>query len=407
MKKLIYILCGCFILIAVYSCKKNHQTDFRNFLGDHEIVYTGSVGKVTIQPGNLEMGLKWAASSDPSITKYVIYYNNKADSQVVNISGKTDTIRAVIKNLAEYTYSFTIYSYDKAGNKSVPTEINNAKVYGPLYIGTLQNRSYNATTPYTVSRDGFVTLNFITPDTINTGTAIYYTSRTDGNPKTAVIKGDSSSITIRDYKSGTPVTYQSSYIPDRNALDVFQVPAIANFPTIIGNAPCDKSLFRKLRLPNDMQPLQAETDLEQLWDGATSPKGYPNIFHNNGQGSLPGTITFDLGKTYTKLTQIEEIGRNCCANPNDFEVWGINDINNAELSVPPTDPNWKTAAVAKGWKLLKEVKRNDDGSAPYKVDLDAGATPVRYIRIRFISASNGDPRTANLSQITMFYDVFN
>lgn len=407
MKKLIYILCGCFMLIAVYSCKKNHQTDFRNFLGDHEIVYTGSVGKVTIQPGNLEMGLKWAASSDPSITKYVIYYNNKADSQVVNISGKTDTIRAVIKNLAEYTYSFTIYSYDKAGNKSVPTEINNAKVYGPLYIGTLQNRSYNATTPYSVSRDGFVTLNFITPDTINVGTAINYTSRADGSAKTVALKGDSSSITIRDYKSGTPVTYQSSYIPDRNALDVFLAPATATFPNIVGNAPCDKSLFRKLRLPNDMEPLQTETDLEQLWDGATSPKGYPNIFHNNGQGSLPGTITFDLGKTYQKLTQIEEIGRNCCANPNDFEVWGINDINNAELSVPPTDPNWKTAAIAKGWKLLKEVKRNDDGSAPYKVDLDSGPTPVRYIRIRFISASNGDPRTANLSQITLFYDVFN
>ncbi|AYL98515.1 DUF4998 domain-containing protein [Mucilaginibacter celer] len=153
MKKLIYILCCCFMLIAVYSCKKNHQTDFRNFLGDHEVVYTGSVGKVTIQPGNLEIGLKWAASSDPSITKYVIYYNNKADSSVVNISGKTDTIRAVIKNLAEYTYSFTIYSYDAKGNRSIPTEINNAKVYGPLYIGTLQNRSYNATRRKSFARE--------------------------------------------------------------------------------------------------------------------------------------------------------------------------------------------------------------------------------------------------------------
>jgi hypothetical protein len=352
----------------------------------------------------LEVGLKWKASSDPSVTKYVIYYNNKADSQVVNLSAKTDTIRTVIKGLSEYTYSFTIYSFDATGNKSVPTQINNVKVYGPIYKSTLINRGYNATNPYSVTSAGIVTLNFITPDTINIGTTIKYTSKA-GETKTVVLAPASSSITINDYKPTTPITYNSSYIPERNAIDVFTAPVIDTFPHVIHIEPCDKSLFKGLKLPFDFEPLQTETDLYQLWDGATSPKGYPNIFHSNGQVLLPGTLTIDLGKVYTRLTQLEEIGRNCCANPNDFEIWGIADITNAATTIPPNDPAWKAEAIQKGWKLLKEVKRTDDGSAPLKSDLDPTVRSIRYLRIRVISAANGDLKTANLSQLTPFYEV--
>lgn len=399
-----YIILSCFLLIVLYSCQRDHQTDFKAFLGDKEIRYTGAVGLVTSQPGNLEVGLKWKASSDPGITKYVVYFNNKADSQVVHIDGKKDSISTVIKGLSEYTYSFTIYSFDANGNKSIPTEINNIKIYGPIYQSTLLNRGYNAANPYSVTTAGAVTLNFITPDTINVGTTIKYTSKL-GETKTVILKPENSSITIPDYKPGTAITYNSSYIPERNAIDVFNALTYDTFPQVVHIEPCDKSLFKKLRLPYDFLPLEDRTDLEELWDGATSPKGYPDIFHSNGQVRLPGTLTFDLGKVYTRLTQVEEIGRNCCANPNDFEIWGIADITNAATSIPPNDPAWKAEAIQKGWKLLKEVKRTDDGSAPLKSDLDPNVPPVRYLRIRVISAANGDANTANISQITPFYEV--
>jgi hypothetical protein len=407
MKNLKYILLGCIGLAVLYSCKKNnHQTDFKNFLDGHEITYTGAVGKTITQPGNLEVGLKWKASTDPSITKYVIYYNNKVDSQIVNVNSKTDSIRAVIKGLSEYTYSFTIYSFDAKGNKSIPTEVNNVKVYGPVYISTLLNRGYDAANPYSVSKEGYVTLNFIKPDTINIGTSIKYTNRA-GQTKTLVLKADSSSITMPDYKSGTDVTYNSSYIPDRNALDVFAAPKTDIFPTIIGNAPCDKSLFKKIKLPNDMNPLESNTDIDRLWDGSTAPNGYPNIFHSDGAHSLPQTLTFDMGKVYSKLTQIEEIGRNCCHNPDDFEVWGIADITNAATTLASNDAGWTAEAISKGWKLLKEVKRTDDGQAPFKTNLDSNLPPVRYIRIRIKHNSDGEGNYTNLTQITMFNDVLN
>ncbi|NHA02467.1 hypothetical protein G7092_01600 [Mucilaginibacter sp. HC2] len=408
MKKIKYhILFICSLVITLYSCQKNNLgNDYKNYYTGHEIVYTGAVANAVVQPGNLEIGLKWKASTDPSITKYVIYYNNKADSQIVNISGKADTIKTVIKGLAEYTYSFTIYSYDAKGNKSIPYEVNNAKVYGPIYISTLLNRGYNATTPYSVSKNGYVTLNFIQPDTINIGTTIKYTNRA-GQSVQKVLSPDSSSITFPDYKGGTDITYNSSYIPDRNAIDVFYSPKSDVFPKIDGSVPCDKSLFKKVKLPNDMNPYNSGTDIDRLWDGSTSPNGFPNLFHSDGANPLPQTLTFDMGKIYTKLTKVEEIGRNCCHNPDDFEVWGIADITNAATTLAPNDPGWTAEAISKGWKLLKEVKRTDDGQAPFKTDLDNNPPPVRYIRIRVKHNADGEGSYTNITQITMFYDILN
>lgn len=407
MKKLIYILIGCIAAATWYGCSKNNlATDYNKFYNGHEITYTGAVGAAIVQPGNLEIGLKWKASSDPSIVKYVVYYNNGADSQVVSVTGKPDSIKTVIKGLAEYTYSFTIYSYDAKGNKSIPTEVNNAKVYGPYYIATLLNRAYDAVTPYNITNAGYLKLNFITPDTINVGTTITYTN-SSGQAAQKVLSGDSTSITLTDYKSGSPISYNSSYIPVRDALDVFFAPKVDVFPTVTGIVQCDKSLFKKIKLPNDMGILEDDTDIDKLWDGATSPQGYPNIFHSDGNASLPRTLTFDMGRVYKHLLTIEEIGRNCCHNPDDFEVWGITDLTNASTTLPSNDPGWKAESIAKGWKLLKEIKRTDDGQAPYKTNFDSGVPAARYIRIRVLHNSDGENNYTNMTQITFTANLLN
>ncbi|QEM11710.1 DUF4998 domain-containing protein [Mucilaginibacter rubeus] len=406
MKKILFVLFCCTVLATWYGCQKDHAKDYKKFLGDHEVVYTGAAQGAIVQSGNLRLGLKWKASSDPSIVKYVVYYNNNADSVVVNTDSKTDSVSTVINNLAEYTYSFTIYSFDAKGNKSIPYEVNNAKVYGPIYTATLLNRGYDATTPYTFTDDGYLKLNFITPDTINVGTTISYTDK-NGESVQKVLSGDSTSITIKDYRIGTPITYNSSYIPVRNALDVFKAQKNDVFPTINSIIQCDKSLFKESPLPNDMGLYSGDTKVSNLWNGSTTPQAYPNIFHSDDHDYLPRTITFDMGRVYKHLTSIEEIGRNCCNNPDDFEVWGITDITNAATTKASNDPGWTAEAISKGWKLLKEVKRNDDGAAPFKVDFDANVAPARYIRIRVLHNANGDNRNVNMSQITFWASMLN
>jgi hypothetical protein len=398
MKNIFKISLTLLLVVTLFCCKKS-DTEFKDFLQDRERIYPGIPVSVNYRPGNERIMLLWKPSPDPSITKYVVYWNNKADSVVIPTAAGTDTVKVMIPKLKEYVYAFTIYSYDATGNCSIPLVVNNAKVYGPLYNLGLLNRAYNATTPYVVNGDGSVQLNFNTPDTINIATSIKYTNKT-GNIVDTQLLPKNNSIILTDYKAGTAIRYRSSYIPVLGAIDTFYVASYADFPQIFTFVQADKSLFRENPLPNDVNTYSSETSVSKLWNGSVGPQGYPNIFHSDGS-YLPHVLTFDMGKVYNNLAQMEEIGRNCCNNPIKFEVWGINDITNAVTTLRADNPGWKAEAISKGWTLLKEVTRTDDGVAALKMDLLPNLPAVRYIRIRVITTATGS-NYSNFSQVTFW-----
>jgi hypothetical protein len=164
----------------------------------------------------------------------------------------------------------------------------------------------------------------------------------------------------------------------------------------------NKALFSEVHLPNDVNVYESGTSVSKLWDGSVGPQGYPNIYHSDGNSAIPHHFTFDLGQVFENLAQLEETGRDCCNNPDSFEVWGIDDLTDAETTLPGNDPGWKDEAIAKGWTLLREVTRNDDGKAPFKVDLLEGAPPVRYIRIRVLHVTTNDSYYSNMSELTFW-----
>jgi len=399
-----WIVLACFI--TVWGCSKK-PTDYRSFLNGQEITYPGKIANPKVVAGNLREMLTWTPSPDPSVAKYVVYWNNSADSTVVSASSHlpADTVKCLISNLAEYTYTFFIYSYDAAGNRSVSTEIDNARVYGPIYKGSLSNRPVNITNAAVVKADSSVTLNFLTPDTINITTTLSYTN-TGGQTIQRSLSPDSNSIVLRDYNYSSPIVYQSSYIPMKGALDTFYTLHTDTFPAFDSRVMCDKSLFAEHDLSGDMGIYESDTRVSRLWDGSVGPRNYPNIYHSDGNGNLPRTLSFDMGKVYNNLSDIEETGRICCNNPDDFEVWGIADITGAIPTLPSQDPGWAAQSVSLGWTLLKEVKRvNDDDLAAnaYKSSLISNPPPVRYIRIRVLHDRNGENSYVNMSQLTFWY----
>lgn len=395
----IYLL-ACFIVLL--ACSKK-PTDYREFLGGEELVYPGAIANAKVMPGNNRLQLIWQPSPDPSVVKYTVYWNNKADSLTVNSTthNTSDTVRCIISGLSEYVYSFVIYSYDAKGNRSVATEISNARVYGSVYTATLNNRLSNVENPYTINEDNSVTLRFAIPDTINISTALKYTSQS-GQEVQVSLSPDEDSIKLTDYKFGTPVVYKSSYIPVTGALDTFYTLQHDTFPTIFRLVQCNKSIFSELSLYGDMGIFQSDTRVSKLWDGSVGPQGYPNIFHSDGNSGMPRVLSFDMGKVYSNLGTIEETGRDCCNNPDQFEVWGIADITNAVPELDSRDGGWKAAMQAKGWTLLKEVIRADNGNAPYKTTLVSNPPPVRYIRIRVLHNANGENNYVNMSEITFW-----
>jgi len=393
----LFILAG---LICMMGCSKK-ATDYRSFLNGGEIVYPGTVSNIKVSPGNGRIQIRWQPSPDPSVKKYIVFWNNGIDSSVIPATTDKpgDTVKCIIGNLSEYTYNFLIYSYDSAGNRSIATEINNVKVYGSSYLSSLYNRPYNIIEPGVYNSPTAVTLKFGTPDTINVITEIRYTDA-NGVKQQQWLSPDSTSVSIGSYQPGSAIYYKSGYIPVRGAIDTFFVPYYDSLPHI--PALCNKSLFSALQLPNDVGTYESQTGLDKLWDGSVGPQSYPNIFHSDGSHSLPHHFTFDMGQLYNELTHVEITGRNCCNNPDHFEVWGIADITNAATTLPGNDPGWKDEAIAKGWTLLQDVTRSDDGIAPFKINLRSDIPPVRYIRIRVLHVTSGDSNYSNISELSFW-----
>lgn len=401
----------CLAMGMVFSCDRM-DTEYESFLNKGELTYPGVGTGFSYRAGNLRTSLTWNPSPDPSITHYVVYYNNKADSVTVDAAthDPKQKIEVIVPDLLEYVYSFTIYAIDAEGNRSIPQEVNNVKVYGEFYEGSLLNRPYDAGSPYELYDDGRVELNFLTADTINLTTLIKYTNTADQEVELSVDPAVSI-VELDDYKLGTPLLYRSSYIPEHMAIDEFWVTHYDTFPEIkpYTYTLVDKSLWKENKLVNDVAPYQDDTNVAKLWDGSVGPQGYPNIFHSASEDPdpehdkkgtlLPQLITFNLGNTY-RLSHIEETGRNCCHNPDHFEVWG--NIQPAANPLPGNDPGWKDENIARGWTLLAEVTRTDDGSAPYKVALNSRPPAVQYIRLRILHVANSDPKTSNMSEITFW-----
>ncbi|MCH5599132.1 DUF4998 domain-containing protein [Niabella ginsengisoli] len=397
-----YIKISVLLIIVVFSCKR-YDNDYLKYFDGKESVYPGLVKNLSYRAGNLRTVLTWNPSPDPSVIKYVVTWNNGQDSIVTqaNSHNYEDTVSVIVPNLSEYVYSFVVRSYDDKGNRSIGQEINNVRVYGNVYRNTLLNRNINTTNPYVYGDDGTLTLNFAKADSSNISTIITYTNTSDA-PEEKILLRDEEMVTISNYKAGTPINYRSSYKPEGNAIDTFKTISPDNFPTIYRYVIADKSKFSTLSLYGDGQAWDGsyQTSLSQIWDGATSPQGWQDCFHSNDAKTLPYPLSFDMGVTYNHLSHVEMIGRDCCHNPTEYEIWGSN--TQAVPNLEGNDPNWRTQMMASGWTMLQSVNRADDGKAPLKSVLIENPPAVRYIRILIKKVASGESKYSNLTQVTFW-----
>jgi len=212
------IIFGALCLTWLISCKK--WDDYKKYQTGGEIVYPGTIAHPQTYPGAGRVMLSWDPSIDPSVKKYIISWNNGADSLVVNANSHNpaDTVTVMIDHLDERTYYFSVYSIDDKGNRSVAEGIQGVKAYGPIYQDGLFNRGYAS---YVYASDT-LSLVWNAPDTINIRTEVDYVDTT-GAARTVWLFPEQDTLVIPDWKDSTILYYRSSYIPVRSAIDTFTV----------------------------------------------------------------------------------------------------------------------------------------------------------------------------------------
>lgn len=183
-------------------------------LGDR--IYVGKLNAVRAYTGYERLKLEWDHPSDPSITKVVVYWNDRSDSVVYLMDRNASMGSVVIEGLSEEQYIFNAIAFDEIGNHSLPTEIT-ARIYGEMFQQTLRNRVVESVS---VSSES-VTINWYEEfSETMLHTELRYTD-TNGNLQEITISKDSEQTVIHDIDRNIPISHRSVFIPEPLALDQF------------------------------------------------------------------------------------------------------------------------------------------------------------------------------------------
>lgn len=112
-----------------------------------EMLYTGVVDSLKASVGYEKVQFTWEINADPRISKTVIYWNQRADSVVVDVNRTTDG-RMPMSYLGEFdggNYVFEFVTKDDAGNYSMPREIV-VVALDEMYVNSLKARKIASST---------------------------------------------------------------------------------------------------------------------------------------------------------------------------------------------------------------------------------------------------------------------
>ncbi|MGV8878553.1 MAG: DUF4998 domain-containing protein [Sphingobacteriaceae bacterium] len=402
--KLIKYLGIAVLACLFFSCSKMDDT-YSEFLEKGETVYIGKADSVKTYGGNGRLRLSWLFIGDPKITKYVVYWDNRADSIVKTIQRGTgiDSINVVIEPLAEGVHNFEIFSFDDLGHTSLKVEVPGI-VYGQKFQSSIFNRILKKATLQ--SGEDYARLEWGSSDTTEVGVEVAYTLA-NGEAKTVLIPKTQTSSQLPGYKRGTAIRYRTLHIPKRKALDTFTT----GFDTLASAfflyqeselEVLDKANFRETPFPMDISSAWGWT-MPLLWDNVLAEG---SGFHTP-DAPFPHRFTFDLGVT-TELNKMKTWQRQANpyteGNPRKFEIWGSND--------PSIDGSYT------GWvKLLDCESIKPSGQAVGVTGEDvvyatqtgetflfpADSPPVRYIRFNILQSWRGiSPGSSHLMEVSFW-----
>lgn len=278
MKKYICITTTYICLLLLFSCEKMDD-NYKEYVVRDGIIYPGKATSPFVAAGEKRVQVSWLRSADPKVVKAKIYWNNYTDSVDLDITPELDTIRYLIDNLEENTYTFIIKTFDAKGNVSIPVEVS-GRAYGPIYKAGLFNRNI---AQEKVSEDEGWVISWEMGD-ITRGAAFTELSfrNSKNEPMTVITPIENMATIVTDFKRGE-YQYRTGYIPEIGAIDTFYTEYISRTmpPQKINKAEwvaTASSDARDTQAPNGAPDKAIDDDPNTFWHSRHSPSspGYPH-----------------------------------------------------------------------------------------------------------------------------------
>ncbi len=368
-----------------------------------EDIYTGVVDSLKAFAGYEKVMFTWELNADPRIAKTVIFWNQRADSVVIQLnrskSGRLQLDHQL--SMPEGSYIFEFITRDNEGHFSLPREIV-VQVYGQDYVQGLRNRRV-ASIAHLV--DGSMLLKW---DPISSLAMQYVTLsyKVDGVEQTVRVENSDNETILMGLATGDKVQVSTTYLPE-GALEELHSP-YTEYTMPAFEREINKARFSILVLAGDNTTVSNNRDLSRIWDGGTTS---PSILHtvDNAPGfSFPHHFTFDMG-VLAKLSRYRiwprtETGAFTGHSPRFFEIWGTDELKAA----PSNEAYWKTGEWKSDWQLLgdHEILRGGDSDwkAGWEYPVDEGVPRVRYIRLVIKNQNWQGSNCVNIGEITLWGD---
>ncbi len=367
-KKYFYY-CGVLLFLLIAGACSKMEDTYHGFWKNGEKIYPASPDSLKAFSGKNRVLLQWLIIGDPTLSKAVIYWNNKTDSMEVPINKKNeagvDTMNIILDGLEEGAYAFEIYTFDKYGNQSVVANVV-GKVYGSSYADALLTRLVSNTSYV----DDTVHITWSDPaDESSIGVELMYTDTT-GAARTRFIQPDADTTVIADFNMDVSryFKYRTLFLPDTAAIDTFYT----DFDNV-------RVLGPRTNLPQDGWSVTVSsydnrggrTDRlpEKLIDGNTGTS-WVNLV---GSTKFPHTATIDMGEKKSELFGVSLNLQSRNETPSSMSLYISDDGDNWQLLglIPiKKEDGWQYFDFAKpeSFRYFKMVFEGSYGSDNIVVD---------------------------------------
>lgn len=405
-RKICLIVLSSVILLTMIKCDDMNSIH-EKYYDWGEDIYTGVVDSLKAFSGYEKIRFTWELNADPRITKTVIYWNQRADSIVVDVkrtqSGRLQ-LAYDLADIEEDSYVFEFITRDNEGHFSLPVEVP-VDVYGPLSQQTLRNRGIVSITKQT---DGsmLITWEDIAYPTIQYVT-VYY--EIDGDELSTQVENSESQTILNGLNTGDIIKVVTTYFPE-NALETLDSPAREyTLPKL--EREINKANFSMVVLAGDNTSVNNNRPLSKIWDGSATN---PNILHTveNAAGfNFPHHFTFDMGVlaeiSRFRIWARADVTAFTGHSPRYFEIWGTNELQKAvgDNTYWVTD-DWKADWVLMGDHEIIKPTANESAvwAAGWEYDVSESAGKVRYIRLVINSPNWQGSNCVNIGEITLWGD---
>ena len=357
-----------------------------------EIIYAGRLDTLTIRPGYYRAQLEGYTQFLGNSDQLIIEFNGAI--QTFDINNNDEIYAALLSDLDEESYEFSVTTQDPDGNLSIPQFVAGFAI-GDEFVS---NQDPREITGYSFDNDG----NYVNFSENAESEYVIFTTIDYENEANEIVRDtaffEDNRVELIDFNPLGNIDAKSYIQSGLNGIDT--IPLSANSYTLpdVPYSELEKSFFQLVLMPSDNLGTYNNANPElYLFDGDGSWTGDDTFSYYSNPGDMPHHFTLDLGlNTTLRKVKLEMPTPSSSAqnNATEVQIWGRDNIEFAE-----TSSNTDAAFYNAGWSLLYEGTVDGETMASNSF-LVSPANQVRYIRYRVLSSVGNT--NSQLTEMTLY-----